>query len=63
MFRKLGVPSLAVVQNMSYYTGVDGKRMFPFGKTTAGSELAEAFQIDHVFEIPIDSSVPMPYMS
>jgi len=32
MFEELKVPTLAVVENMSYFVGDDGKRYFPFGR-------------------------------
>mmetsp|Transcript_29754 Transcript_29754/g.68514 ORF Transcript_29754/g.68514 Transcript_29754/m.68514 type:complete len:470 (-) Transcript_29754:29-1438(-) len=57
MFRKLDVPSVAVVQNMSYFSGPDCEKIYPFGETSAGDEIAEAFGIKHVFEIPIDPDV------
>lgn len=57
MFSQLAVPSIAVVQNMSYITLPDGNRQYPFGNTAAGREIAETFGIDHVYEMPIDPDV------
>jgi len=57
MFSQLAVPSVAVVQNMSYFPLPNGERQYPFGNTAAGREIADTFGIDHVFEIPLDSAV------
>lgn len=57
MFSQLAVPSVAVVQNMSYIQLPEGQRHYPFGKSTAGRDIAETFGIDHVFELPLDSDV------
>lgn len=57
MFSQLAVPSVAVVQNMSYFTLPDGQRQYPFGNTSAGREIADTFGIDHVFEMPLDPEV------
>jgi len=66
MFSQLEVPSVAVVQNMSYIALPDGQRQYPFGDTDAGRGIADDFGIDHVFELPLqrtlseagDSGVP-----
>lgn len=57
MFSQLEVPSIAVVQNMSYMAMPDGQRQYPFGNTSAGKHIAETFGIDHVFELPLDPIV------
>jgi len=57
MFTKLDVPSVAVVQNMSYLPGPGGQKLYPFGETNAAEEVAERFGIKHVFEIPMDAAV------
>jgi len=57
MFSQLAVPSVAVVQNMSYLPLPDGQRQYPFGNTAAGRAIAETFGIDHVFEMPLDPVV------
>mmetsp|Transcript_51939 Transcript_51939/g.148941 ORF Transcript_51939/g.148941 Transcript_51939/m.148941 type:complete len:558 (+) Transcript_51939:76-1749(+) len=57
MFSQLAVPSVAVVQNMSYLVMPDGTRMYPFGKTDAGRNIADTFGIDHVFELPLEPSL------
>lgn len=57
MFSQLEVPSVAVVQNMSYILMPDGTRQYPFGKTQAGRGIADTFGIDHVFEVPLQPLV------
>lgn len=57
MFSQLAVPSVAVVQNMSYVEMPDGTRQYPFGKTDAGRSIADTFGIDHVFELPLQPTV------
>merc|ERR1719382_761611 len=57
MFSQLAVPSVAVVQNMSYIALPDGQRHYPFGKTGAGRAIADTFGIDHVFELPLNPEV------
>ncbi|KAL9139210.1 P-loop NTPase [Amphidinium carterae] len=57
MFDKLDVPSVAVVQNMSYLPGPAGQKMYPFGETTAAKDIAERFGIKHAFEMPMDAAV------
>lgn len=57
MFSQLNVPSVAVVQNMSYMTMPDGSRTYPFGQTFAGRNIADTFGIDHVFEMPLEPAV------
>jgi hypothetical protein len=54
MFSQLAVPSIAVVQNMSYISLPNGEKSYPFGNTGAGRSIADTFGIDHVFEMPLD---------
>lgn len=42
MFGQLNVPSVAVVQNMSYMSLPNGERQYIFGKTDAGFAIAAA---------------------
>lgn len=57
MFSQLMVPSVAVVQNMSYLSLPNGQRQYPFGSTGAGRSIADTFGIEHVFELPLEAAV------
>jgi len=57
MFSQLAVPSVAVVQNMSYLALPNGQRQYPFGSTDAGKSIADTFGIEHVFELPLEAAV------
>lgn len=54
MFERTAVPTVAVVENMAYFDGDDGKRYYPFGPGHA-VELAEACGLssDHAITLPI----------
>lgn len=52
MFAKLAVPVVAVVENMSYFDGDDGKRYQPFGKGS-GQRIQEDFGIPNLVQFPI----------
>lgn len=56
MFRKLNVPILGVVENMSYLELPDGSRVDVFGMG-GGAMLAEAAEVPFIGEIPMDPSV------
>ena len=56
MFRKLEVPLLGVVENMSYLDLPDGTRMDLFG-TGGGQQLAQSAQVPFLGTIPIDQNV------
>jgi len=56
MFDKLGVKILGLVDNMSYFTGDDGKRYKIFGEGGV-KKTAEEFNKDFLVEIPIYSEV------
>ena len=56
MFRKLDVPILGVVENMSYLELPDGSRVDVFG-SGGGEMLADASQVNFIGAIPMDPSV------
>jgi ATP-binding protein involved in chromosome partitioning len=56
MFNQVRVPVLGIIENMSYFTGEDGKRYEPFGRG-GGKKLAEAAGVPFLGEIPIDQRV------
>jgi ATP-binding protein involved in chromosome partitioning len=56
MFRQVRVPVLGIVENMSYFTGEDGKRYEIF-RHGGGRKLARDANVPFLGEIPIDSRV------
>ena len=56
MFDKLGVKILGLVDNMSYFTGDDGKRYKIFGEGGV-RRTAEEFEKEFLGEIPINPEV------
>jgi ATP-binding protein involved in chromosome partitioning len=56
MFRQVSVPVLGVVENMSYFTGDDGKRYDIF-RHGGGLRLAAESQVPYLGDIPIDAKV------
>lgn len=70
MFTSLGVPTLAAVENMSYFDCEGGTRHYPFGKgirKLSTSEETVDFNSSNIFQLPIsaitndanDSGVPL----
>lgn len=56
MFRQVRVPLLGIVENMSYFTGDDGKRYEIF-RSGGGKKLAADGGVPFLGEIPIDPRV------
>jgi ATP-binding protein involved in chromosome partitioning len=56
MFRQVRVPILGIVENMSYFTGADGKRYEIFGHG-GGKKLASEAGVPFLGELPIDPRV------
>jgi ATP-binding protein involved in chromosome partitioning len=56
MFRQVRVPILGIVENMSYFTGADGKRYEIFGHG-GGKKLAREAGVPFLGELPIDARV------
>ena len=56
MFARVGVPCVAVAENMSSFRGDDGKVYHPFG-TGAGERIAREFGVPRVVRFPIDAGL------
>jgi ATP-binding protein involved in chromosome partitioning len=56
MFRQVKVPVLGIVENMSSFTGEDGKSVYIFGHG-GGRKLALDAQVPFLGEVPIDPRV------
>ena len=56
MFQEVRVPVLGVIENMSYFTGDDGKRYEIF-RSGGGKKLAEEIGVPFLGELPIDPRV------
>jgi len=56
MFRKLDVPVLGVVENMSWFELPDGSRAYPFGQGGAVA-LTEQSDLDLLGQIPLDEEI------
>ncbi|MCB9764684.1 MAG: Mrp/NBP35 family ATP-binding protein [Alphaproteobacteria bacterium] len=56
MFRKLDVPVLGVVENMSWFELPDGGRMHPFGEG-GGARMAARYGVDLLGRIPLDGAI------
>lgn len=56
MFRKIGVPILGIVENMSYFETPGGTRYTPFG-TGGGRTLAESFNVPLLAQLPLDPTI------
>jgi len=56
MFRGLRVPLLGIIENMSYFTGDDGKRYAIFGQG-GGQKLASDASVPFLGDLPIDPRV------
>jgi ATP-binding protein involved in chromosome partitioning len=56
MFRKVRVPLLGIIENMSYFVGEDGRRYEIF-RHGGGRKLAAAVDVPFLGEVPIDPRV------
>jgi ATP-binding protein involved in chromosome partitioning len=56
MFRQVRVSVLGIIENMSYFTGADGKRYELFGHG-GGQKLAQEARVPFLGEIPIDARI------
>lgn len=56
MFEKVSVPTLGIIENMSYYQNPDGSKENIFGKD-GGRKMADEFKVTLLGEIPIDTNI------
>jgi ATP-binding protein involved in chromosome partitioning len=54
MFRKLNVPILGIVENMSYFTAPDTGRRYPIFGEGGGQRVAEEFGVPLLGQIPLE---------
>ncbi|NDF12444.1 MAG: MRP family ATP-binding protein [Proteobacteria bacterium] len=56
MFEKLRIPTLGIIENMSYFSDANGQKQYLFGQG-GGKRLAKEFHVDLLGEIAIDPAV------
>lgn len=56
MFEKVNVPTLGIIENMSYYVNPDGSKEYIFGKG-GGRKMAEEFKVNLLGEIPVNTKI------
>lgn len=56
MFRKLDVPVMGVIENMSYMDVPGGQRMYPFGQG-GGQRLADELDVPLLGQVPLDPAI------
>lgn len=56
MFQKVNVPTIGIVENMSYYMNSDGNREYIFGEG-GGRKMCEEFKVKLLGEIPINTNI------
>ena len=56
MFQKVNVPTIGIIENMSYYQNPDGSREYIFGKD-GGKKMSEEFKVKLLGEIPINTKI------
>lgn len=57
MFSALGVPTLALVENMSFFDGTDGTRHYPFGKGIQDFvETMSEISPENICQLPLSST-------
>jgi len=56
MFEKVNVPTIGIIENMSYYLNTDGSKEYIFGKD-GGKKMSEEIKVKLIAEIPINTKV------
>jgi ATP-binding protein involved in chromosome partitioning len=56
MFKKLHVPIVGIVENMSFFSLPDGSMVHPFGRG-GGFETAIAYQVPLLAQLPLDERI------
>ena len=56
MFQKVDVPTIGIIENMSYYSNPDGSKEYIFGKD-GGRMMSEEFKVKLLGEIPINTKI------
>jgi ATP-binding protein involved in chromosome partitioning len=56
MFRKLEVPVLGLVENMSWFEAPDGSRSHPFGEG-GGQRTAKRYEVPLLAQVPLDTRI------
>lgn len=56
MFEKVNVPTLGIIENMSYYLLPDGNREYIFGKG-GGQKMSDEFRVKLLGEIPVNTKI------
>jgi len=56
MFERVNVPTLGIIENMSYYQNTDGSKEYIFGKD-GGKKMSEEYKVKLLGEIPINTKV------
>ncbi len=56
MFQKVNVPTIGIIENMSYFQNADGSREYIFGKG-GGKKMSEEFNVKLLGEIPINTKI------
>lgn len=56
MFERVNVPTMGIVENMSYYQNPDGSREYIFGKS-GGKKMSEEYKVKLLGEIPLNMKI------
>ncbi len=56
MFQRVNVPTMGIIENMSYYQKTDGSREYIFGKE-GGKKMSDEYNVKLLGEIPIETNI------